>query len=236
MFRNNNKSVAKKLARRSLSSDKHRNIIAVLAIALTTILFTSVFTMGFGLVESMQRATMVMVGGDGHATVKYVTDEEYEKISYNPLIKEMAYCRMLSDSVDNDRLIKRHTEFWYYDDTGLKYGFAEPTKGRKPAGENEVIADTKTLELLGIPLEEGAPIALNLPVHGRKVQRSFILVGWWESDPGFNVGQVFASRAYVDAHLDELKNTYYTDFSITGTITGYMKFQNSLGRKRLFHG
>lgn len=228
MFRNNNGAVAKRLAQRSLSADKRRNIIAVMAIALTALLFTSVFTMGFGLVESIQRATMVMSGGDGHAAIKYVTDKEYETISRNPLIKEMAYCRMLSDSVDNESLSKRHTEFWYYDDVGLKFGFAEPTGGHKPAAENEIISDTKTLELMGVPLEVGAPVTLDLTVHGRQVQRDFILAGWWESDPGFNVGQIFSSRPYVDAHLDELKNTYAQDFSLTGAITGYIKFKNSL--------
>ena len=135
---------------------------------------------------------------------------------------------MLSDSVDNESLIKRHAEFWYYDDVGLKFGFAEPTAGHKPAAGNEVIADTKTLELMGVPLEVGAPVTLNITVHGRHVQRDFILAGWWESDPGFNIGQIFTSRAYVDAHLDELQNAYYKDSSPTGAITGYIKFKNSL--------
>lgn len=232
MFLNNNGAVAKRLARRSLRADKHRNMIAVIAIALTALLFTSVFTMGFGLVESIQRATMVMSDGDGHAAIKYVTDAEYEKVSSHPLVKEIAYCRMLCDSVDNESLIKRHTEFWYYDDVGLKYGFAEPTGGHKPAAEKEVIADTKTLELMGVPLEVGAPITLDLTVHGKQVQRDFVLAGWWESDPGFNIGQIFSSRAYVDAHMGELENTYYQDSSITGTITGYIKFKNSLNIER----
>jgi len=228
MFQNNNGVVAKRLARRSLFADKRRNRISILAIALTTLLFTSILTMGFGLLESMQRATMVMTGGDGHAAIKYVTDEEYEKITGDPLVKERAYCRMLSDSVDNSSLIKRHTEFWYYDDVGLRFGFAEPTSGHKPVAEEEVIADTKTLELLDVPLEVGAPITLELTVHGRQLSRDFILSGWWESSPGFNVGQIFTSRAYVDAHADELNNTYHTDNSLTGTISGYIKFNNSL--------
>lgn len=228
MFQNNNASAAKRLAKRSLHADRRRNAIAVIAIALTALLFTSVFTMSFGLVESVQRASMVMSGGDGHAAAKYVTDAEYEKISENPLVREMAYCRMLCDSVDNESLIKRHTEFWYYDDVGLKYGFAEPTGGHKPTAGNEVIADTKTLELMGVPLKVGAPFTLELTVHGRQVQRDFVLAGWWESDPGFNVGQIFSSRAYVDTHMDELANTYARDSSLTGTITGYIKFKNSL--------
>ncbi len=223
-----NKKAVRNLADKSFKANKTRNIVAVLAIALTALLFTSIFTMGFGAVESIQRATMVMSGGDGHAVIKYVTDEEYAKVSRHPLIKDMAYCRTLCDNVDNEKLIRRHTEFWYYDDVGLKFGFAEPTSGHKPQAENEVITDTKTLELLGVPLELGAPLTLELTVHGKPVERDFVLAGWWESDPGFNVGQILSSRAYMDAHLDELNNTYYEDSSLTGAISGYMKFENSL--------
>lgn len=228
MIRVKNKKAIRRLADSSFRAAKARNIIAVIAIALTALLFTSLFTMGFGAVESMQRAAMIMSGGDGHVSIKYVTDEEYNAVSRHPLIKEIAYCRILSDDVDNEALIKRHTEFWYYDDIGLKFTFAEPTVGHKPQAENEVIADTKTLELLGVPLEVGAPLTLELNVHGEKIRRDFVLAGWWESDPGFNVGQIFSSRAYVDAHLDELQNTYYEDSSLAGAINGYIKFANSL--------
>lgn len=228
MIRVKNKKVVRRLADSSFRAAKTRNIIAVIAIALTALLFTSLFTMGSGAVESMQRSSMIMSGGDGHASIKYVTDEQYDTISAHPLIKEIAYCRILSDSVENASLIKRHTEFWYYDDLGLQYTFAEPTTGRKPKAENEIIADTKTLELLGVPLEVGAPLTLELSIHGKKVTRDFTLAGWWESDPGFNIGQIFASRAYVDAHMDELFNSYYEDNSLTGAINGYIKFASSL--------
>lgn len=127
--------------------------------------------------------------------------------------------------------MKRHTEFWYYDTTGMKFGFVEPTGGHRPEAANEVIADTKTLDLLGVPLAVGAPVTLNLTVHGKQVQRDFILAGWWQSDPNLNLGQIFSSRAYVDAHLGELKNTYDQDASLTGAVTGYIKFRNSLNIK-----
>ena len=41
LFGNNNKAVIKKLANRSFRSNKMRNVIAVIAIALTTFLFIS---------------------------------------------------------------------------------------------------------------------------------------------------------------------------------------------------
>lgn len=228
MIRVKNKKIIRRLADSSFRAAKTRNIIAVIAIVLTGLLFTSLFTMGSGAVESMQRSSMIMSGGDGHAVIKYVTDEQYDTVSTHQLIKEIAYCRILSDSVDNAPLIKRHTEFWYYDDLGLKYAFVEPLAGNKPRAENEVIADTKTLELLGVPLEVGAPLTLELSVHGKRVMRDFVLAGWWESDPGYNIGQIAASRAYVDANFSELYNSYYKDNSLTGAINGYMKFAGSL--------
>lgn len=228
MIKVTNKKAIRNLAYKSFKSNKIRNYIAMIAIALTAILFTTLFTLGMGTVESIQQATMRQAGGDGHAVVKYITDDEFNTIKEHPLIKEIAYDRMLCDDVENAEFLKRRAEFWYYDDIGLKLGFIEPTSGHKPVAENEVIADTKTLQLMGVPLEVGAPLTLTLNIRGETVTRDFVLAGWWESDPVFNVGQIFASRAYVDAHLKELQNTYKEDYSMTGTIQAYMMFDNSL--------
>ncbi|MET3209055.1 UNVERIFIED_CONTAM: putative ABC transport system permease protein [Paenibacillus sp. PvR008] len=228
MIQVRNKKVIRNLADKSFKVNKARNLIAIVAIALTSLLFTTLFTMGLGAVESLQRATMRQAGGDGHAVLKYITDEEFNHVKDHLLIKEIAYNRMLSDNVTNEKFLKRHTEFWYYDDVGLKLGFIELNEGHKPVAENEVIADSKTLQLMGVPLEVGAPLRLKLNIRGKEVQRDFILSGWWKSDPVFNVGQIFASRAYVDAHAKELQSTYKKDHSLTGVINAYMMFDNSL--------
>jgi putative ABC transport system permease protein len=183
--------------------------------------------MGIGTVESLQQASMRQAGGDGHAVLKYINDKEFDNLKDHSLIKEIAYNRMLCDEVENEEFLKRRAEFWYYDDVGLKLGFCEPTSGHKPMAENEIIADTKTLQLMGVPLEVGAPLTLTLNIRGEEIKRNFILAGWWESDPVFNVGQIFSSRAYVDAHVDELQNTFKEDHSLTGVINAYIMFKNS---------
>lgn len=228
MIKVNNKKAIANLAAKSFRANKTRNIIAVIAIALTTILFTSMFTMGIGTVESLQKATMRQAGGDGHAVLKYLTHEQFDAAKDTAAIKEIAFDMALCDSVDNDALLKRHAEFWYYDAVGLKLAFIEPEVGHIPQAENEVIADSKTLELLGVPQELGAAVSLELNIRGKLVTRDFVLCGWWESDPAFNVGQIFASRAYVDAHPDELQCTYYDDYSMTGAINAYIMFPNSM--------
>jgi len=227
MIKVKNRKAVRNLADKSFCANRARNIIAMIAIALTAVLFTTLFTMGTGTVESLQKATMRQAGGDGHGVLKYITDEEFNHVKDHPLIKEIAYNRTLCDDVENEEFLKRRAEFWYYDDVGFKLGFCEPASGHKPMAENEVIADTKTLELMGVPLEVGAPLTLTLAIHGETVQRDFVLAGWWESDPVFNVGQIFASRAYVDAHLEELRNTYKEDYSLTGVICAHVMFYNS---------
>lgn len=228
MLNVNNKPAIRNLANKSFRSNQTRNIIATLAIALTTLLFTSLFTMGIGTVESIQQATMRQAGGDGHAMLKYITDQQFDAVKDHDSIEEIAYARSLSDSVDNEALIKRRAEFWYYDEVALKLGFIQLEEGHLPEAEDEVIVDTKTLELLGIPLRQGEAVRLDLDIRGESVTREFVLSGWFTDDPVFNVGRIFTSRAYVDAHKAELQYTYYIDHSMTGAINAYVMFPNSM--------
>lgn len=232
MIRVGNKKIIRKLAVRSFLAARTRNIIAIIAIALTALLFTSLFTIGSSMVNSMKRADMILSGGDGHARINDMNESEYRTISRHTLITEIAYCRKLADSVDNDSLMKRHTEFWYYDNLGLKYAFVEPTSGHKPRAENEIIADTKTLEMLGVPQKLGAHIKLDLTVHKKKVTRDFVLAGWWKSYPGVQTGTILASQTYVKTHLDELKSSYRQDRTETGTISGIIKFADTQNIKK----
>ena len=70
MYRVNNQRAVRRLADRSFRASRSRNIIAVLAIALTALLFTALFTVGSGLIENTQRQTMRQAGGDGMAVLK----------------------------------------------------------------------------------------------------------------------------------------------------------------------
>lgn len=232
MYRVNNQRAVRRLADRSFRASRSRNIIAVLAIALTALLFTALFTVGSGLIENIQRQTMRQAGGDGMAVLKYVTDGQYEQVKDHPLIKEISYNRILSSSVDNEELLKRHGELYYMDETGIRLGFCEPVEGTVPQAEDDLMMDTKTAKLLGVELTVGSPVSLKLTVHGQQVTRMFRLCGWWEADPVFNVSILVTSRAYVDAHMEELYNSYKEDYDVTGVINCYIMFGSSGGLER----
>ena len=88
MYRVNNKKAVHRLADKNFFASRFRNIIAILAIALTSLLFTSVFTIGSGIIENIQRENMRQAGGDGMAALKYITDEQYEAVKDHDLIKD----------------------------------------------------------------------------------------------------------------------------------------------------
>ena len=54
MISNSNRPVIKQIAKKTFKANQNRNIVAVVAIVLTTVLFTTIFTMGFGLVNTVK--------------------------------------------------------------------------------------------------------------------------------------------------------------------------------------
>ena len=230
MLKVNSKKVIRRLSNRSFKASVSRNIIAVIAISLTAILFTALFTVGSGMIENIQRQTMRQAGGAGMLDFKYMTDEQFNDIKDHPLIDRISYNRIICDEVVSDALLKRHAEMYYMNDVGIELGFCTPTHGRKPTAENEIIMDAKAMKMLGIPEVIGAPVTLNLKIHNDKIiERQFVLSGWWEPDPVFEVSVMVVSKAYMDAHKDELYNSYYDNYELTGAINSYAMCKNSFG-------
>ena len=179
MYRVNSGKTVRRLAGRSFRAGKTRNFIAAAAVALTTVLFTTLFTVGSGMVENIQKQNMRMAGGDGMGVLKYITEEEYGRVKDHELIEEITYNRIMCEAVENAELLKRHGELYYMDDAGIRLGFAEPVGGHKPEAANEIMMDTETIRLFGMEQKVGAPVTLELVVHGEKVKRDFVLSGWW---------------------------------------------------------
>lgn len=94
LFGNTNRPVIKKLAGRYFKSSKSRNVIAVIAIILTSILFTTIFTLGSGLLDTIQDQNIRKAGGDGHAALSYISDDIFDEIKDNELIDRMV-CKVM---------------------------------------------------------------------------------------------------------------------------------------------
>ena len=91
MFRVKNSRCISRISRRSLASGRTRNLIAILAIMLTAILFTTLFTIAGGMLDTIQMQTARQVGTSSHAGFKYLTWEQYEKVAADPKVKDISY-------------------------------------------------------------------------------------------------------------------------------------------------
>ena len=122
MLKVNNKKAIRRLSARSLKNSKTRNIIAVIAIILTTVLFTSVFSVGMSAIDSMQQATMRQVGTSAHGGFKFLTWQQYEKLLEDPKIKDISY-NIIIGFAENEALNKTYTEIRYTEEKAAKWGF-----------------------------------------------------------------------------------------------------------------
>ncbi len=228
MMKVSNRKIVSRLAFASFKANKIRNLMAIIAIALTTVLFTTLFTIGIGMVESFQNQTMRQTGGSAHGTLKYITEEQFNAIKDHPLIKEIGYNKMITNA-DNPEFLKRHVEMWYGDRAAAKLRFITPTTGVMPQQEDEIITDTMTLDSLGIPHEVGQKVPLSYTMKGKSYSKEFTLSGFWESDPvgAVSVGTVLVSKAFVDIDMANIPNTYRTDLDMTAAINADIMFSNS---------
>lgn len=201
-----NKQVIRRVADRTRKAGRGRNIIAVLAIALTTLLFTSVFTIGGSLVEKTQQETMRQVGGSAHAGFKYLTQEEYDILKKDPKLKEVSRRILVGEAV-NDDLKKLRTEVGYYEDLEAKFSFCYPEKGHMPEKEDEIVTSDLVLKELGIPLKLGTKVPIVLDIDGKRIEKVFTLSGYFKGDL-ISMSQLLAvSKEYAAAVAPTPKNS-----------------------------
>ena len=143
-----NRKCIRKLSRRSLWASRRRNIIAVIAIALTALLFTSLFTIVMSINSSYEMSTFRQIGGYGHGAFKEVTEEQIQNISVHPNVKAVGR-RMIIGSMDSGIFAKDPAEVSFMDDNCAEWSFAEPAKGHMPQEKKEITMDTHALKRLG---------------------------------------------------------------------------------------
>lgn len=220
-----NGKTIRRISFKSMKASKMRNVIAVLAIALTTVLFTSLFTVALSINYSFQQSNFRQCGGWNHGTFKYLTQEQADELKSDPLIKEYGL-RLFVGMPEKEPFNKSHVEVGYSDAVNAEYMYCEPVEGRLPnEGTNEAATDTKVLSLLGIEPEIGAEFTLTIDVDGRETTETFTLCGWWEYDEAVVANHVLIpkSRAEEIIYKSDIK-----DDSYIGTWSLDVMFSNSI--------
>ena len=150
-----NRKWIRRLSWKSLRAARTRNLVAVLAIALTTVLFTALFTIALSINDGFQQTNFRQVGGWSHGGFKYLTEEQFLQLRDDPLIQEWGLRRFVGMPVEVP-FNKSHVEVGYSDPNQAHWMYCDPVVGRLPEeGTDEAATDTRVLELLGITPQLG---------------------------------------------------------------------------------
>ena len=234
MINVSNRGCIRRLSVRSLTAAKSRNIIAIIAIALTTILFTSLFTIAAALNNAIQMSNFRQAGGKAHAAFKSVSEEQAVALSQHPSIEEYGMRLFLGMPPAEPPFLKAHVEVSYMDPKESELYFCVPEHGTLPQeGTNQIATDTRVLKLLGIEPEIGAKIPLSYELgtgtHSRqRVTGEFTLSGWWEHDPACMASHIITSRSYAEEVLKDYVSPDDGFADLTGKWNLDVMFSSSL--------
>ena len=225
-----NKSCVRRLGLRSMRAARTRNIVAVLAIALTTVLFTSLFTIVSSINYSFQQENFRQAGGDFHGTIKGLTWEQVEEMRSDPLIQG-DFARLFVGMPVDPPFNKSHVEVSYLEPAAAPHYFCQPVEGTLPReGTGEAATDTRVLALLGVEPKVGAKFTISFYLDentsSRKlVTRTFTLSGWWEYDSALVASNVLLPRSAAEEFCAQGSGDPY---SMTGEWNLDMMFKSDL--------
>lgn len=194
-------SILRTLTIRTFRKNKGRNLAAALAVLLTSMMFTALFTLAQSMRETMTEMYLRQSGTMAHASTKQITDAQMDLIAAHPDV--VSYGKSIVVGLaENESLAGRQVEIRFADSGYAKDSFALPTTGRMPKQADEIALDTLTLERLGIPAELGQSVTLEwrTDLNAPEITAdTFTLCGWWEGNQSVYASMAWVSEDYARA-------------------------------------
>lgn len=221
-FENNTKAVVKLLSKRSLQKNKTRNLAAVLAIAMTAFLFTSVISLAFGVKSSMLLSLQMEKGSKADGSLGYMSEEQFLKLIDSGFV-ERAGCRQYIGYTTNSP--GHAIEINYADAVQQELTFQVPTHGRPPQAANEIATTDKALKALGAEPEIGASVPIEFTLRGQTYHFDMVVSGWWESTQA-SISLMTVSQRFMEENQALFPNTFAKDKEIAGTYFSNVLLKN----------
>lgn len=225
------KEMLNTLARRSFAASKVRNLIAVLAITLTAVLFTSVTTIGMGATQSMSLTMQMMKMSRGDAEIKHMTAEQFENLKKADFVKE-AGLRMPVGYLTNAN--QHNIELDVMDEMQAHLTFCSPSHGELPQSADEIAASDRALRDLGVEPKIGETITIEFTAHGRDYSMPMRVSGWYEATND-QVSCAIVSTVFRDANPDIFRNTFREDKETAGTYYSDIIAKSTIGLQAKLH-
>ena len=203
LFGNNNKAVIKKLANRSFHSNKMRNVIAAIAIALTTFLFTAVLTIGMGASGTLEYSMAKLMGSSADALVQGLSEEQFQQLKENAMFEKVGCWIPVEIMTNTNRMV---AEIDYADQPQLELRMQTPRTGSAPQKANEVLVSANILKDLNIEEKIGAeiPIEFKNRQSGQMYHFDMIVSGIYDT-PNEKSESVIVSKAFMEENPEMMR-------------------------------
>lgn len=198
MLKNNNREVIQRISNRSLRQNRTRNIFVILAIVLTTFMFTTVFSIGFSLLKN---ARVMLLREQGSKTSITLEQPTKEQIAQAKETKHLCAAGIrIKTGVAEIKGKEQSIRLDYFDETEFEENYTpaiSDSKGAYPKAQDEIMLSADALENLGIK-DPKAGMKISLLVNGQ--EQNFRLSGYFTDYALLGKGfQGLVSEAYVKA-------------------------------------
>jgi ABC-type antimicrobial peptide transport system permease subunit len=233
MFENTNKTVAREIGKSTMRSHSLRNIMAVLAITLTTLLITTVFTVGVGLYEALRRGTEITPGplSDGGVVAPLSAYEEIMALDEVDWAVYVRHCNI--GTLHNRELIGIQTELLAPNADFYTRNNVEILTGHFPQRADEIAVSNTMAGRLGIGGSTRASYILKPVIFeaGKQVEKEIAvtITGIYTSplEPlSGTYEEIYTAEAFLPEYAPEMERdaaTFYVRLSESA------KTQSSIG-------
>ena len=219
MVKVENKETLRLLTSRFMKMNRARNVIAVIAIILTSLLFTSLFVGSVSMILSKRATEIKQFMDSAHASAQNLSEEDAKRLQQTIEQSEdvKRYGSGIFLGAGMDERFGFSVEVRYADENMAESFNCLPTTGRLPEKENEVALSSMVLESLGVTPKIGEEVTLTWEVNPMLKQYktdTFKICGFWQGDKAVLGQMVWVSEAYAKENRypvtqEELENGIY---------------------------
>ena len=224
-----------------MKANRTRNIFAIVAVALTTFMITTVFSLGINYKENMELTSVRTSGTNANVSLAMPTKSQEKEIRDLDYVKTVGTQYMIGsvagkNEADRDLAIAMQ----YYDNTEWEKHYKEAISninGSYPKKENEIMLSEDALSQLGIEKPKlDMEIPLSYVSKDGEQKDTFTLSGWFRSYTG--TGMAFLSESYCQEHGYTLQNSGVLSISLDNPKDNFYDIQDdiTLNENQTFQG
>ena len=241
MHDNRNKDIIKRVEKGMMKANRTRNIFAIVAVALTTFMITTVFSLGINYKENMDLMEVRTSGTNANVTLAMPTKDQEKEIRDLDYVDTVGTQYMIGSVVgknEADRDLAIAMQF--YDNTEWEKHYKEAISninGNYPKKENEIMLSEDALSQLGIKNPKlDMEIPLSYVSKDGEQKDTFTLSGWFRSYTG--TGMAFLSENYCEEHGYTLQNSGVLSISLDNPKDNFYDIQDdiTLNENQTFQG